>query len=259
VFENIISLFGSGGNGKAPAARPGLESLEDRTTPAVIRSTVQLGQTLGPTFGPTLSQAALNNLTTNLVIPLGVVANARGAGGSTGGTGSAGGSGSTGGTGSNGGTGSTSSGFSAADRRFLAEAARGDMLEIRIGELAAQNSSTAGVQQFGLQLVADHTSALQQVRKLVAGSGMHLGLTASDRRELQALQALSGTAFDQEFLRTSVAMHQQTIARFQREARQGNDARIRAFARSQLPALQEHLQASLDLIAQLDLGGTGGT
>ena len=50
--------------------------------------------------------------------------------------------------------------------------------------------------------------------------------------------------------------HEKTIALFEREAKTGKDAELKAFAEKTLPALKEHLSMVRDLKTKLTKGGT---
>ncbi len=65
-----------------------------------------------------------------------------------------------------------SRGVTHADRMFLEQAAAGGLMEVQLGQLAAQKASDPQVKQFGQRMVDDHTKANDQL-KTVAQQERH--------------------------------------------------------------------------------------
>lgn len=63
------------------------------------------------------------------------------------------------------------------------------------------------------------------------------------------LEALSGSAFDSEYIAIQLAEHSMALALFSREARVGRDAGLRAFAERTIPVLHRHLDMAEALAA----------
>jgi putative membrane protein len=61
----------------------------------------------------------------------------------------------------------------------------------------------------------------------------------------------TGAAFDRPFVEAQVKAHQDAIALFEKQASDGDDADLKAFAQKQLPALRNHLKQAQDLQAKL--------
>ena len=60
-------------------------------------------------------------------------------------------------------------------------------------------------------------------------------------------EKLKGAAFDHHFTQAMVAGHQKAIAEYQKEANNGQNADIKAYANQALPTLQKHLEQARDL------------
>lgn len=137
---------------------------------------------------------------------------------------------------------------SSTSEEFLSKAMQGDASEIKLGQLAERNAGSAAVRNFGKTLVVDHSKAEQQV-KATAGS---LGYQPPEQpageaqQEYDKLQALSGSAFDREFVDYMVKDHQKDIAAFRKEA-QAKDGPTSALAKKQLPVLEKHLKLAQSL------------
>ncbi len=61
------------------------------------------------------------------------------------------------------------------------------------------------------------------------------------------LSKMKAAAFDRKFVHDMVAGHEKAIAEYQREAKDGQNADVKAYATQALPTLQKHLQTARDL------------
>jgi len=64
-------------------------------------------------------------------------------------------------------------------------------------------------------------------------------------------QKKTGQDFDKAFAKQMVSDHKKVIDAFQKEADNGNNADLKAWANGKLPVLQGHLQMSEDVLAKL--------
>jgi putative membrane protein len=133
--------------------------------------------------------------------------------------------------------------LSAADRRFLQDAAAGAVLEIELGRMAAERGTTEQVRQFGRRMADDQSQASEQLRSIAQSKGVPLpdSLDAKRRKEVEGLQKLSGMQFDQAYMRLMLEDHQRDIRDFRKTAQQGSDPNVKSFASSSLPRLHDHL------------------
>jgi predicted outer membrane protein len=81
----------------------------------------------------------------------------------------------------------------------------------------------------------------------LAASNGETNLLAEERDETQRLNGLSDSSFDQAYVAGQVLDHARTIALFELEAKNGQDADLRAFAERMLPTLREHYQMARQL------------
>jgi len=129
-----------------------------------------------------------------------------------------------------------------ADLRFVKAAARGGMAEVRLGKLAEERGASARVREFGQRMVNDHSAANDHLKDVAHAKhiALPLDIGAKNKATYNRLARLHGAAFDAAYIRDMRADHQEDISEFQREARSGRDAEVRAFARTTLPVLREH-------------------
>lgn len=135
------------------------------------------------------------------------------------------------------------------DQQFVDTAAQIDMMEAHLGQMAQDQGGTQAVKDFGQTLVTDHTSDYNQLTAAAtkAGATVPKGLDAEHNRMIAPFDKLKGAAFDRRFARDMVAGHEKAIAEYQREAKDGQNSDIKAYANQALPTLQKHLQTARDL------------
>jgi len=66
------------------------------------------------------------------------------------------------------------------------------------------------------------------------------------------LKGLSGADFDREYTRMMVMDHEKAVAKFEKQARDGQDADLKAFAGRTAPTLRHHLDMSRQCLAKVD-------
>ena len=140
--------------------------------------------------------------------------------------------------------------LSAADRKFVSDAATGGLLEVELGKLAVQKAASEAVRQFGQRMVDDHSQAAEQLKQIAQAKAMTLpdSLDAKQRKEVERLQKLSGPQFDQAYMKLMLEDHQQDIRVFRKEVQQGSDSDIKSFAATTLPKLHDHLAMARDAV-----------
>ena len=132
-----------------------------------------------------------------------------------------------------------------ADSKFATEAASGGMMEVELGQLAATNASSANVKKFGQMMVTDHSKANTELKAVAAQKNITLPTAPMEdhQKHIDELKAKTGADFDKAYVDMMVDDHQEDISKFEDEAKNGNDADLKAFASKTLPVLKKHLQA----------------
>jgi putative membrane protein len=151
------------------------------------------------------------------------------------------------------------SGRTSSDTKFAMEAAVGGMEEVELGRLAAQKGASDEVRQFGQHMVDDHSKANDDLMQVASGKGWALptALDAKHQADVQKLSAMSGEAFDREYVKMMVKDHKKDVSEFQKESMRGADADVKSFATRTLPTLQEHLQMIQRIDAKMKLRKSG--
>ncbi len=151
--------------------------------------------------------------------------------------------------------------LSASDYRFAKSAAMGGMMEVNLGKIAAQKSSNPAVQQFGQRMVTDHSKAGDQIKDIASKNGATLPdqITATEQKEVDRLNGLSGEEFDKEYVALMVHDHKKVLKEFQHAAKNTDNADLKQFAANTTPTIQEHLNMAEDLQKQLGTARTSAS
>jgi putative membrane protein len=77
------------------------------------------------------------------------------------------------------------------------------------------------------------------------------GYAQQGKAQMEPWISTTGAEFDRGFIEAQVKAHQEAIALFEKQANDGDDGDLKAFAQKQLPALRNHLKQAQDLQAKL--------
>lgn len=134
------------------------------------------------------------------------------------------------------------------DAKFAMDAAKGGMMEVKLGKVAVAQASSPDVKQFGQRMVDDHSKANDELKQIAAQKGITLpeSLDASAKAKVDKMSKMSGAAFDRAYMRDMVEDHRKDVAEFKKESASGQDADIKGFAGKTLPTLEDHLKMAED-------------
>ena len=143
--------------------------------------------------------------------------------------------------------------LTAPEKEFMANAARGGMLEVQLGNLATQKASSNDVKQFGERMATDHGQLGQKLQQLA--SNLNFTLPTDLKPEQQALvsrfETLTGKAFDSAYIKEMVNDHIKDISEFERALSQASNADIKQFVNEALPTLRDHLKMAREIAGKL--------
>jgi putative membrane protein len=131
--------------------------------------------------------------------------------------------------------------LSAADKNFMMNAAKGGMMEVEMGKMAASNAQNADVKKFGNRMVADHSKANNELMALAKEEGVSLPGAKSPGKWKS----------DKDYMDTMVKDHQADLAEFQKEAQSGTDPDVKAFAAKGAKMVSAHLKMAQETQAKL--------
>jgi putative membrane protein len=131
--------------------------------------------------------------------------------------------------------------LSAADKTFMMNAAKGGMMEVEKGKMAAQNAQNADVKKFGNRMVTDHSKANNELMALAKEEGVSLPSSKSAGKWKS----------DKDYMDDMVKDHEKDLAEFQKEAQNGTDPDVKAFAAKGAKMVSSHLKMAQDTQAKL--------
>jgi putative membrane protein len=144
---------------------------------------------------------------------------------------------------------------SPADGAFYKAAAEGGISEVELGKLAQEKSPDKQVMEFGEMMVKDHSAANEKLQALATSKNISLPSSASvgQMATKAKLKVLSGSSFDESYIRSQVKAHTETEALLKKEIASGQDPDAKAFAQSILPTVRAHLKAIRSIAAEKDV------
>jgi putative membrane protein len=133
---------------------------------------------------------------------------------------------------------------SAMDKMFVRRALQGGMAEVQLGQLTLQKSNNDQVKQFAQRMIDDHTRLGDQMKPVAQQLGVSgpNGVSKKDKATMAKLQALSGQAYDEAYIRDMVKDHKQDLSDFQTEASSGQDQTVKDAANQGSKVIAQHLQ-----------------
>jgi putative membrane protein len=131
--------------------------------------------------------------------------------------------------------------LSAADKAFMMNAAKGGMMEVEWGKLAAQNGQNADVKKFGNRMVTDHSKANSEL----------MGLAKEEGVSLPAAKSAGKWKSDKDYMDMMVKDHQADLAEFQKEAQSGTDPDLKAYAAKGAKMVSTHLKLAQETQGKL--------
>lgn len=129
---------------------------------------------------------------------------------------------------------------------FVTFAAMSDEFEIQSGKLAENQADGKDAKQLGKKLVKDHTKSSKQLMDLAKDAKIDVTAPVQlDQRHqaiLDGLKNAQGKDFDTAFATVQVQAHEEGIALFTSYSENGDNDKLKAFAKKGLPVLKKHLQ-----------------
>jgi putative membrane protein len=133
---------------------------------------------------------------------------------------------------------------------FVKEVAISDMFEIQSNTLA-KDKGNAAEKSFASMMVTDHTRTSTELKGMV-GSGkvkaeLPAALDNSHQSKLDKLKGETGKDFSSDFDAMQVSAHKDAVSLFERYAKGGDNADLKAWAGKTLPVLKHHLEMAQGL------------
>jgi len=133
------------------------------------------------------------------------------------------------------------SALSAKDKSFMMKAAKGGMMEVEWGKLAAKDGQSADVKKFGNRMVTDHSKANDELMSLAQEEGVKLPNEKTSGKWKS----------DKDYMDMMVKDHEKDLAEFQAEAKDGSDPDVKKFAEKTSKVVQKHLDMAKEIQGKL--------
>lgn len=142
------------------------------------------------------------------------------------------------------------------DRKALKDVAIANMFEMRLGELAASRGEGEWAQEFGKEMVHEHTFNMNELNLIADEKGIALPSSLPHKKQaiLDHLDSLQGEDFDRAFRKAQIMAHRMTSTALKRHIEKGRDEDVKSFLVKTLPAVNLHLR-----LAQMEKTAMGPT
>src|SRR5215813_3638380 len=126
-------------------------------------------------------------------------------------------------------------------------------LEVELGRLAMDRSTSSDVKSFANKMVEDHSKANADLRQLASMLKVSLP-TANDVSSnaiKNKLQTLPQSQFDRAYLDEMVKGHSDAVNQFEAYGKDAQNSDVKGWASKTLPVVRDHLAMARDIQARL--------
>jgi putative membrane protein len=119
------------------------------------------------------------------------------------------------------------------------------MAEVALGKLALTKTSNASIKKFAQMMVDDHGKANDELKEIAKKKNITLpdAVDADHQKKMDDLDKKHGGDFDKAYVDAMIDGHKKTLDLMNKEAKDGKDADLKAFAAKVAPTVQMHLDA----------------
>jgi putative membrane protein len=137
------------------------------------------------------------------------------------------------------------------EKAFIDFAGQTDLVNVRLAQMAQLQASAPAVKRFAALLEQDHAADHKRLATIAKLTGTNAPKTLDEvhMNFVRRLNKLKGKSFDLTFLKTVVNEHENAYVPFRREADNGFNPSLKAYARRALPRLDSHLKQARRLAA----------
>ena len=131
------------------------------------------------------------------------------------------------------------------DAKFATDAANGGMTEVELGKLALSKTHIASLKKFAQMMVDDHGKANDELKAIAQKKNITLPDAPDNdhKQKIADLEKKQGKDFDKAYVEAMIDGHKKTLDLMEKEAKDGKDADLKAFAEKTAPTVKMHLEA----------------
>jgi putative membrane protein len=144
---------------------------------------------------------------------------------------------------------------------YVMAAGKSDLYEINSSRVALQKSQTPAIRKYATMLIKHHQATTAATMKAAKKAGLtptppmlDAGATAS----INELQTASATDFDRLYIGQQIPAHQAALDLHQSYSTGGDQAPLRASAKTAVPIVKQHLDAAMKMQSGKTMGGMSG-
>lgn len=129
-----------------------------------------------------------------------------------------------------------------------------DLLQIKLGKMAAQRAEEPPVKDLGQRMATNHTAIQAIIAKIATDQGITLPteLNAEDAATVTRLDALQGIDFDKAYMSFMAEVHPKTLAMFRWQYENCSNPALKSFASQTMPIVGTHTRLSDALNAEVN-------
>lgn len=129
------------------------------------------------------------------------------------------------------------------DSKFIHETVAGELMEVRLGEIAGKRATNTEVKQFAQRMVTDHQKLENQWIDMASKHGMPIkpGLGPRHEAKVSYVQRAGAKVFDREFMTMMIGVHEDRVPYFEKQGMSAHSDPVRKLVSYELPILREHL------------------
>jgi putative membrane protein len=137
----------------------------------------------------------------------------------------------------------------AIDKMFVKKAMQDNLTAMQLGDLTLHQSSNEQVKQFARKSIDDHTKLNEQMRPIAQQLGVEIPTEVSkkDKSLIGKMQSVSGTAYDQAYIKETVKGHKQDLSEYRREVSNSPNVGIKNAAAQGSETISAHLASAEQL------------
>ncbi|MBS1821121.1 MAG: DUF4142 domain-containing protein [Acidobacteria bacterium] len=138
------------------------------------------------------------------------------------------------------------------DKLFIRKVTESGLAQVQLGKLASERASSQDVKDYGQKMADDHAKLNSSMATIADSIGMRLpkNLSKADQEQYQKLSALSGEAFDKEYLTCMIRDHHEDMREFRIEAQTTGDPDLKAAIDGAQKVIHDHLALARKLAVE---------
>jgi putative membrane protein len=133
---------------------------------------------------------------------------------------------------------------SQADKMFVSRTLQSDMAQVQFGQMTLQKTKNEQVKQLAQKMIVDHSELGDKIKAFAKQLGVEIPtqLSKKDKATMAKLQELSGSEYDQAYIKEMVKDHKKYLSEIQMEGSTGQDEAVKNASSQISQVIAQHLQ-----------------